>query len=603
MNETTIDISEFSQVTDITVADGDNLLLSRADGTAARISLDALKIVLGRVFASVSALNTEADARATADTGLTNLLKGKIDSGALAGRHPFVMLGDFETWDDVNEALDTLATDTTAYKYTGRVRFSKTGANYECMMHVLSYQNAVWVQMCSGALSVSGGKLAAGDAFAQYRRRCENGTLGAWTEYPDMSGYATTVALQEETTARVAAGNTLANSVSEALATALGNGTQTTWKVPVKVVNGTSERQIFVREANTRLLSGVSDDRGWVSLRYSRTGGHYLLFSGGLIETGYAANAARGCVQFALGNLKIGTGTTDDLGHDWAEDGVPNGLAISYNEFNLLWRKVHYPGNVRTVTPWVEYKGADETMRPLYLINNSGGSGAPGAPVYDADTDTYSLNGLTDITPAQMRVIYSCSHFTFGMEGLAGKLIGMNIRTNYAWNVYWIQGGARANTSAAFSAKQAFARCSYLEVVRFCTTRVNTAASPLYGFSQFAPKFTDYIQCFYGCTVLRDADRLDLNTATQNSPLFQMFHQCAALEEVRIENLKISGLSFADSPNLSAASVAYLVANAANTSAITVTVNGNTLLYISAGQDEWAGIEEAAAARNITFVS
>lgn len=68
-----IDIRDF---TTVTALDSDNLLLSRADGTAAKVSLAALKTALGEVFAAKAALTAEATHRADVDSALRTDLDG-----------------------------------------------------------------------------------------------------------------------------------------------------------------------------------------------------------------------------------------------------------------------------------------------------------------------------------------------------------------------------------------------------------------------------------------------------------------------------------------------------------------------------------------------
>lgn len=68
-----IDIRDF---TTVTALDSDNLLLSRADGTAAKVSLAALKTALGEVFAAKAALTAEATHRADVDSALRTDLNG-----------------------------------------------------------------------------------------------------------------------------------------------------------------------------------------------------------------------------------------------------------------------------------------------------------------------------------------------------------------------------------------------------------------------------------------------------------------------------------------------------------------------------------------------
>lgn len=93
------------------------------------------------------------------------------------------------------------------------------------------------------------------------------------------------------------------------------------------------------------------------------------------------------------------------------------------------------------------------------------------------------------------------------------------------------------------------------------------------------------------------------------------FRECRSLTEIRISRL-LYDVCFADSPLLSLASFQYLVTNAANTSAITVTVHADVFAKLTgdttneaaaALTDEektaWAAVLEAACAKNISFAT
>lgn len=85
-----------------------------------------------------------------------------------------------------------------------------------------------------------------------------------------------------------------------------------------------------------------------------------------------------------------------------------------------------------------------------------------------------------------------------------------------------------------------------------------------------------------------------------------MFGDCPALREVRIYNL-CKSLYLASSPNISLATLQCLVWNAANTTAITVTVHPAVFAKLNPPEGaseealQWAQLVEDAAAKNITF--
>lgn len=102
---------------------------------------------------------------------------------------------------------------------------------------------------------------------------------------------------------------------------------------------------------------------------------------------------------------------------------------------------------------------------------------------------------------------------------------------------------------------------------------------------------------FSNCTKLKYIyGTLDLSSASIPSNTNAIFDNNYELTEVRIYHVKAS-LSLAQSPKLSLASIQYLVDNAANTSAITITLHPDAFARLT---DE---LVEAAQAKNISFVT
>ena len=82
-----------------------------------------------------------------------------------------------------------------------------------------------------------------------------------------------------------------------------------------------------------------------------------------------------------------------------------------------------------------------------------------------------------------------------------------------------------------------------------------------------------------------------------------MFVLCPLLERVRIKNLCVN-MYFADSPLLSLESFQYLVENAGNTSAITVTVHADVYAKLTdPSNTEWYAVNAAAQAKQISFAT
>lgn len=106
---------------------------------------------------------------------------------------------------------------------------------------------------------------------------------------------------------------------------------------------------------------------------------------------------------------------------------------------------------------------------------------------------------------------------------------------------------------------------------------------------------------FYGCSSLHTISGtiyLDSRVDTNNT-----FRGCRALETVYISYLTKS-LSLSDSPLLSLASLQYLVDNATNTSAITVTVHPTVYAKLTdTANAEWHKVLADAAEKNIAFAT
>lgn len=200
--------------------------------------------------------------------------------------------------------------------------------------------------------------------------------------------------------------------------------------------------------------------------------------------------------------------------------------------------------------------------------------------VYNEQTGFYELNGLTDITEEQMRNIYVYTSGAINQNDLKGRFCNVPIRTNLPFKAN--SGGyfGDANIGAMFATN--------------CTIEVVYVGSIIY---------TNYISyAFAQCNKLRKIlTIINLNNYTIDASITTMFKRCILLEYVRIQKIKRS-ISFSDSPLLSLESLQYLITNAANTSAITVTVHADVYAKIQdETQTEWHALIASAQEKNITF--
>lgn len=202
--------------------------------------------------------------------------------------------------------------------------------------------------------------------------------------------------------------------------------------------------------------------------------------------------------------------------------------------------------------------------------------------VYNEKTGFYELNGLTDITEEQMRTIYIQTNPTKRVTDLCSVFASSSIRTNLP---FLNRGGFKPIDCYA-----AFINCSNLEVV----------ALGVEDGVIFYPTRIPYM--FHNCIKLRTVIGV-LDCGNTNQANDKAFANCRALENIKLNKLKYS-ISFGNSPLLSLKSLQYLITNAANTSAITVTVHADVYAKIQDETNvEWHALIETAAAKQITFAT
>lgn len=113
---------------------------------------------------------------------------------------------------------------------------------------------------------------------------------------------------------------------------------------------------------------------------------------------------------------------------------------------------------------------------------------------------------------------------------------------------------------------------------------------------------TNLSQTFYDCYSI-DKLELDLSNITAANGLSVTFANCRSLSDVKLKGLKYS-VDLHWSPNITVASLQYLIANAANTAAITVTVHSSVYARImDEGSGDWHALLAAASAKNISFAT
>lgn len=201
--------------------------------------------------------------------------------------------------------------------------------------------------------------------------------------------------------------------------------------------------------------------------------------------------------------------------------------------------------------------------------------------VYNQNTGFYELNGLTDITEEEMKVIYVQTNHMDYIENMNDVFSNLNFRTNLGFKQI------RRTNNRTFNLKNAFRENKNLEVLKLGNSTNDTwvmKCSDMQDFVTYCSnlkKIIGYIEC----------------------PVAVNFLSTPLLEEIRFKNI-VRNFGIKDSPLISLESLQYLITNAANTSPITVTVHADVYAKIQdETQTEWHALIASAQEKNITFAT
>lgn len=213
-----------------------------------------------------------------------------------------------------------------------------------------------------------------------------------------------------------------------------------------------------------------------------------------------------------------------------------------------------------------KYKGTAQT--DLYVARGA---------VYNADTGLYELNGLTDITEDQMREIYLYTASRIYDFNMSYTFSALYIRTNFPVNKRYMANREFIGT---------FFICRDIEVIYISdkTGMVNSFNSP-----------------FYQCQSLREIMGEIIITPIKQFYL-NPFADCRALTTFKLTGVS-NNLSLSASPKIDLASMKWMIDNANNISAITITVHPELYAKLTdeTGAPEWYALNQLAASRNIAF--
>ena len=231
--------------------------------------------------------------------------------------------------------------------------------------------------------------------------------------------------------------------------------------------------------------------------------------------------------------------------------------------------------NINTIVDKIntfDKKLSSGTLRDLYIL-----AGAK----YNEETGYYELNGLTDITEKEMRVIYKYA----GTPQVKAAFAYSQARTNLPMTGMY--------NGTLYGAM--FYGCPNLEVAYLGNRQVPPIKydEPII--------YTEGNNCFYLCKKLKKI----YGEIHQRNDWGLTFGSCDALEEVRITEL-YSSIQLSWSPNLSKESVQYMITNAkplsgAAVGSITITLHPTAYARLKDDADIVAALE--AKGGIVTLVS
>lgn len=232
---------------------------------------------------------------------------------------------------------------------------------------------------------------------------------------------------------------------------------------------------------------------------------------------------------------------------------------------------------------WATPVFCGSVMTPLY---------EEAGATFNTATGFYELNGITDIDEDEMRRIYHRTAHRIGHDAKCA-FAGAGVRTNlpligieihaggfYAQGMFLEESIPAYHTYEVITVRNVNENCSYTERIAI----------------------TDAMHMFCNCSKLRKViGELALWNCNQT---FEMFRGCSSLEEVFIRALH-SDLSFADSPKISAESLAFAI-DYTDDSGFTITVNAATFAKMTgtaSADAAYRNVYAAAQAKGITIVS
>lgn len=501
-------------------------------------------------------------------------------SDSSADTDPFIVLGRFskgesETtqafYDRVNAAIDgTFSQDAGSEnkKYCGDMRVFTSGVRTNIHQYVINYDAGKYVQVADGPIDVdaNGKLLFSRDKYKVFSRLIEGGVAGSWAEFGVHK-------LQYESASRKLIMKSYENEVISEVtlpeATRQNAGLMT--GAHLTRLNNTLSSNVGAFDADisattknnpvTAKMVGTTVTGGDIVFAWYKLEGMPLTMAGFLYRVGLQYyNVSPDAAKPIPDKNGLLTNRDKTAAYLCVNDELVKVLDISTKQDVLTTSEdLNISSeNVLSLTDAAKMKLFIDMWD--VMVGNAGG--------YNTTTAYFELNGLSDITYGQAKIIYNSYYQTYTKDA-DYNFSYKSIRTNPPIKYY--------KSGATTTAVATFLNCGNMEIFD--------------NFSIIGPGFGDIKLMFYACKNLHTINGLLLSPSykqiTSNA-----FKMCEKLKNVQIKNLN-ADIVFADSPLLSIESLTYIVQNAANTTPITITLHPDVYAQCT---DE---LLAAATAKNI----
>lgn len=226
--------------------------------------------------------------------------------------------------------------------------------------------------------------------------------------------------------------------------------------------------------------------------------------------------------------------------------------------------------------------------------------------VYNEETGFYELNGFTDITEEEMWNIYRYFNFN-DMSMFVGKYpydgLNLKVRTNIPFQSVILNTGS----SKAFLIPHKWSYlCNNIKYVEKVV--ISRRPEEVY---LCADNFIGCNYLFYDCSALVEIDGI-IDFSKRDGDLGSAFINCPKLKSFKLRGLH-NNATFKGSPSINLGTLTYVIENATNTGAITITVDPTIYGYLTGtiqpapetggSTEEWQALVTAAQEKQISFAS